>query len=82
MSSSLSVNAAAPMEMAMSPKSSAASKASAVAARAWEISQDEKLDPQVRLLGAQALLDDLARTLARVLVEDQPDASPPSAPSL
>lgn len=70
------------MERAKRAVSSAAATASYVAARALEISQDEELNPAVRLMGAHALVDELARALARMLVESQPEgAHPPSEPS-
>lgn len=53
-----------------------------VTARVAEISHDDEVCPTLRMMGAQALVDDLARALARMLLEAQPVGThPPSEPS-
>lgn len=53
--------------------------AAGVAEAALTLVTDESLWPQNRLIGAQALLDDLARALARMALDLQPERSPDSS---
>lgn len=53
-----------------------ASVAQDVTGEALALVSDEILWPQTRLIGAQALLDDLARALARMAFDLQPERSP------
>lgn len=55
---------------------SSASVAQGVIGEALALVSDESLRPQTRLIGAQALLDDLARALARMALDLQPEGSP------
>lgn len=41
-----------------------------------EVSSSSALQPEVRLIGAQALLDELTRALARMAIDLQPEGFP------
>ena len=64
-----------------SDNGSAIAAAGSILCAVHEVSTSTALQPEVRLVGAQALLDELTRALARMAIDLQPEDIPdPSEP--
>lgn len=71
----------APVDVS-SDNGSAIAAAGSILCAVHEVSTSSALQPEVRLIGAQGLLDELARALARIAIDLQPEDIPdPTEPN-